>query len=125
MNEFQYAKLPTVSELLPDSFVVALGIIKPKAMSSTAVELEVQLQVVQCSSHAETQVSSPIKNKEAAFEASSFWFRDSGHVNITVVRARGSTSMTLSQQNKPRRGWRAIQCCHFLTCRTIKKMCWR
>lgn len=93
-------KLPAVFKSLSDSITSVLRIAKPEILSRVVVEIYKQRMVVGSRPHQETPVSSIIKRKDVVFAVSLFWFCDSDRINITVLRARGLSSMMLSHLNK-------------------------
>lgn len=101
LYELPGPKLSWVFELLPDTVVAALGILKPAPTANDVVELYEWGAVVESRPLPEKAVSLLMKGKNAVFVGSIFLFRNSGHINITVLRERRSISMTLLQSNKP------------------------
>lgn len=82
MYEIQGAKSPRGFESLFDSVAIVLGNMKREFPTKVVVQLDKRLQVVESRPRPVTLVSFPIKQKDADFVASPFWFRDSHRTNI-------------------------------------------
>lgn len=99
MYEYQSSKPPRVFESPPNSILAALGIMNPEPLTRAVVKLGKKGKVIECRIHSETMVYSFMERKDAAFITSSFRYRDGVRIIITVPRARGSITITLSQAN--------------------------
>lgn len=88
--KLQGAQLASLFEPLPDSDEDALGIMKSLPPTRCVVQLEKQGQVMQSKPSLETLLFLLIRRKDWLFAASSFQYRYSGRVNISVLYASGS-----------------------------------
>lgn len=100
MYKLQGAKLAKVLESLPGSVAAALGIMIPEPLSRPVSVLDAHGKVVESRPYSETPLPSLMKRNEAVFAASSFRFRNSDGVDISVPRARGLMSTILSLPSK-------------------------
>lgn len=96
MYELQGAKFSRVFEWPPEFVAVAVLFVKPRLPTRAFVKLDEQGPVAKSRRCLKTMVSSLMKRKDAVSVASSFWFRDSCCINITVPRAKSLISLALT-----------------------------
>lgn len=83
-------------ESLADFVAAVRGVVMLKSPIRAVVDINEQGEVVESRPHPETSVSLLMKMKDVDFAESSFSFRDSERINVTVPCAGNSISMTLS-----------------------------